>query len=190
VRRAAPVAVIALALFATALTRPAGADPVLDTPPSAMTQPPVAPATPPATPLATRPSAPLTFEPSPGPSGVVIKLLVFAAAAGCGAWLWKKRSTRPVEKRIPDLRILGRVVAGSRSELLLVEIEGQRLLLGVTPHTVQNLYIVPDAPTDGVPAEPKGTTVDSNRGIERRGVQDLDLVEGQARGLRGPAERP
>jgi hypothetical protein len=41
-----------------------------------------------------------------------------------------------------------------RSELVLIDVEGQRLLLGVAPHSIQTLYIVPETPAEDVASEP------------------------------------
>jgi flagellar biogenesis protein FliO len=138
VRRALACGVTALALFAGDLTRTASADPTPPAPdPSsdAVTQ----------TPLQVRPSKPLVLEPSPPASNVGWKLFAMVSIAGAGFWLWKRRAARPVTFQVPQLAILRRISLGVRSELVLIELDGQRLLLGVTPHTVQNLYIVPDA---------------------------------------------
>jgi flagellar biogenesis protein FliO len=173
--------VIALALFATSLTGLAAADPVPDGP-----APPAATAA--STPLPVRPSVPLTLEPAPASPGLGWKLLALVAAAGGGVWIWKKRAGRIIDKRIPELRILGRTVAGPRCELLLVEIEGQRLLLGVTPQSVQNLYIIAEPPTEDA-AEAKAVTPSQARRSSRSSALDIDAIEGQARGLLGHGDR-
>jgi flagellar biogenesis protein FliO len=129
---------MALALFAMTLTRLASADP----PPAEPLDAPAA-----ATPLQVRQPKPLQLDPAPASSGLRWKLLAIAAAAGCGVWLWKKRVVRPAGPNVPELRIVGRTSAGFRSELLLVELGDQRLLLGVTPNSIQNLYIVPESPS-------------------------------------------
>lgn len=174
--------VIALALFATSLTRPAAADPTPDAP-----APPAATAV--STPLPVRPSVPLTLEPAPASPSLGWKLFALVAAAGGGAWIWKKRGGRSIDKRIPELRILGRTVAGPRCELLLVEIEGQRLLLGVTPQSVQNLYIIADPATEDAAVEAKAVSPAQARRSSRASALDVDTVEGQARGLLGHGER-
>jgi flagellar biogenesis protein FliO len=141
VKRLFVCGVTGLALFATGLTGTASADPtptpveVLDAP---TTQ----------TPLQVRPSKPLALESSPKGASVGWKLLGMVLVAGAGFWLWKRRPSRPSPLVVPELAILRRTRLGVRSELVLVDLDGQRILLGVTPHSVQNLYIVPDAETD------------------------------------------
>jgi flagellar biogenesis protein FliO len=90
-----------------------------------------------------------------------------------------------------ELRVLKRMSLGLRNELLLVEVEGQRLLLGMTPHTIQNLYIAPITESTETAAEERlrdddrpMRAPDSARGP--RVVRDTsdDYTEDQARGLR------
>jgi flagellar biogenesis protein FliO len=197
VKRTAACRVIALALFATALTRSASADvPAGALVPAASTSPetrasalPDAPAPAVGTPLQVRPSAPLVLEPAPAGPGFGWKVFALAiAAGGCGLWLWKKRASSPTDKRVPELRILGRTSAGPRCELLLIELEGQRLLLGVTPQSIQNLYIIADAS----PEEPGMEIKESASAPAKRAKnapQGPDAVEGQARGLLSNGER-
>ncbi len=163
--------VIVVALFAMALTRPAGAD----------VQPEGAPTG--ATPLQVRAAKPLALEPAPSTSGWVWKLLAVSGAVGLGAWLWSRRVVRPVDASVPELRILGRTSAGLRCELLLVELGDQRLLLGVTPHSIQNLYIIPEAGSNESEAQAASTG--------RNGTDDMASdIEGQARGLLSIRARP
>ncbi len=89
-----------------------------------------------------------------------------------------------------DMAVLRRTSLGMRSELLLVEIEGQRLLLGVTPHGSQTLYVLPDsqgkAPSppaslgssDSIDGEGawEGEPRDARRGRTRATVIGLSLV--------------
>ena len=44
--------------------------------------------------------------------------------------------------RDTGLTIVRRTTVGLRSELLVVSVEGQRLLLGVTPHSIQSIAIL------------------------------------------------
>ena len=191
--------VIALALVATTVTRAARADPGA---PSEGMSPPMA-----ETPLHVRSSKPLELEPAVPPLAMGWKLSAIALAVGCGAiWLWKRRTARPLDVDIPEVRILRRTPIGVRSELLVIDFEGQRLLLGVTPHTIQNLFIVPpEAPTAGegdapgtfagrladmidasdlVTPSPRSSTNTQASRDSRRMANDVP-IEGQARGLIG-----
>ena len=122
-----------------------------------------------------------------------------------GVWGWKQRSKAVPAGETPELRILRRTSIGVRSELLVVEMGGQRLLLGVTPNTIQNLYIasfaedamvvVPEA-REVRDEEPTSSAVEiarrpSSSGAKRRTLQLplTDTVEEQARGIRAFAER-
>jgi len=109
------------------------------------------------TPLQVRASKPLTLDSAPAGSNVGWKLLGMALVAGAGVWLWKRRPHRSLPAAAPQLAILRRTSLGVRSELILVELEGQRLLLGVTPNSIQNLYIVPTTYADELAAEAEPT---------------------------------
>jgi flagellar biogenesis protein FliO len=143
VKRNIAGSVIALALVATSVTRSARADPAPD--PAASSSegvpPPIG-----ETPLHVRSSKPLVLEPAAPPLAMGWKVSGIALAiGGAGLWLWKRRKIS-FDDQIPELRILRRTPVGVRSELLLVDFEGQRLLLGVTPYTIQNLFIMPPEP--------------------------------------------
>ncbi|MBI5512169.1 MAG: flagellar biosynthetic protein FliO, partial [Deltaproteobacteria bacterium] len=98
-----------------------------------------------ATPLALRPSHPLNLAPEPGSNHTSwTVLLVFAVAAG-GLWYAKRHLPQGQAPAEGGLKILHRASIGVRSELLVVEACGQRLLLGVTPSAVQHLAAL-DAP--------------------------------------------
>ncbi len=109
-----------------------------------------------ATPLNLVPSKPLELaEPAPASNlGWKLGAMGLLAAAGFWAYTKKKNATPVKESAIPEMRILRRTSIGVRSELLLVDLEGQRILLGVTPSNIQSLLIVPDsAMSDPLPVE-------------------------------------
>ena len=126
---AARAAAIALTVGAFALALPAAAD---DAPPGG-------------TPLNVRPSRPLDLAPASSGSHVGATLTVVVAALGAGAWMWKRRATTATSVRRPSITILARQSIGVRSELLVVQIDGQSLLLGVTSGSIQRLAVLPDA---------------------------------------------
>ncbi|MBX3210417.1 MAG: flagellar biosynthetic protein FliO [Labilithrix sp.] len=131
---AAPAAVGAASPAASAEPGPRPRRP--PAPPSA------APEAPAATPLATRPSKPLTLaSPSEGTPFVYKLFAGVGVAAAAGLWLKKKRKGQAA---LPASRIdvLGRTSVGVRSELLVVEVEGTRLLVGMTPSAIQTLAVL------------------------------------------------
>jgi flagellar biogenesis protein FliO len=156
------------------ITPPAAAADAPATAPSAVTPaqtaPAVVPVTPPAqaaqttpppaastsTPLSLVPSKPLELSTEAPTSNLGWKLGAMGVLAAAGFWAYsKKKSARIVASTpIPEMRILRRTSIGVRSELLLVDLEGQRILLGVTPSNIQSLLIVPDsAMSEPVPVE-------------------------------------
>lgn len=96
-----------------------------------------------ANPLGLRPSKPLALaqQPAGAPSGGLLKgIFGVVLIGGALATLWfKKRRPAPRGAIVPPLRVLRRTSIGSRSELLVIEADGQQLLLGVTPQNIQLL---------------------------------------------------
>ncbi len=113
-----------------------------------------------ATPLALRPSKALELSREPQQPGMGWKVVAVVAILGGAAFYVRKRA---LPKRADDrgLTIVRRAPIGLRSELLVVNVEGQRLLIGVTPHSIRNLAVlegedaaatVPGEATDTGPA--------------------------------------
>ncbi|HSY20919.1 MAG TPA: flagellar biosynthetic protein FliO [Polyangiaceae bacterium] len=140
--------VIALTPAARAESRPAAtaAAPVDMVPPSiaapaADTSLPEAPAVETGTPLALRPNKPLELAHEPPPSSMGWKLVALAAILGGAVFYARKKMwVKPTEDG--QLTIVRRATVGFRSELLVVNVEGQRLLLGVTPNSIQSLAVL------------------------------------------------
>ena len=103
------------------------------------------PAQAPATPLNVRPSiaSPLSLAPSHEGLGLGYKVLAFAVVAG-GLVLYarKRRGGRGLDAPKSRIDILARSGLGVRSELVVVEVDGTRLLVGMTPSTVQTLAVL------------------------------------------------
>jgi flagellar protein FliO/FliZ len=141
-------AVMALTPAARAQSLPAApaAAPVDMVPPSiaapaADTSLPDAPAAETGTPLALRPNKPLELAHEPPPSSMGWKLVALAAILGGAAFYARKKMwVKPTEDG--QLTIVRRATVGFRSELLVVNVEGQRLLLGVTPNSIQSLAVL------------------------------------------------
>ena len=78
---------------------------------------------------------------SPAASSVGWKFAAALAIIGGAAFYLRKR-VRPEAAGDTQLTIVRRASIGLRSELLVVNVEGQRLLIGVTPHSIQSLAIL------------------------------------------------
>ena len=92
-------------------------------------------------PLTLRADKPLELAKEPQHAGVGWKLAAVLAALGGAALYMRKRGGTKVKSEA-GIAILRRTTVGFRSELLVVNVEGQRLLLGVTPHTIQSIAIL------------------------------------------------
>ena len=139
------VIVSGLALVASVVT-PAFADEIMG-PPS-----PVAEVAEPAEPVAEDPAPPVEAEKPAGKPlelrpnrssdgsgaggfGIGMKLAAIAAVFGGAFLLFKRKNGGFASPRSVGVgpRIVSRTAVGMRNELLVVEVEGQRLLIGVTP---------------------------------------------------------
>jgi flagellar biogenesis protein FliO len=105
------------------------------------------------TPLAVRPSKPLDLAPAPTGSRYGTALAVFALVGGAGLWLYKRKAAGRSGAPRRTITISARRAIGVRSELLVVEVDGQGLLLGVTPGNIQRLAVLPDPAVAEAPAE-------------------------------------
>lgn len=81
--------------------------------------------------------------PASHPGGGWIALATLAAA-GVGAWSWRKTRTQARASESSRLRVVTRATIGSRSELVIVDAGGQRLLLGVAPGGITTLATLDD----------------------------------------------
>lgn len=96
------------------------------------------------------PDQPLAMSSAPPSDGLWFKLGLCCLIVGGAVWLLRKRGLLAPPAKAQAMTILGRTSIGVRSELLLVEVEGQKLVLGVTPSTVSRLAVLPidgDAPS-------------------------------------------
>lgn len=149
--------VIALSLAVTAVT-PAFADDAKSDfvgPPNPDAAAPAEPAPEAAEPAPAPASAPLQLRPSPTletkpPAtgfGVGYKLAAIAAVFGGALLLFRRKQgvTFNVGASIKP-RVVGRTSIGMRSEVVVIEVEGQRLVLGVTPSQVTTLSVLTEEP--------------------------------------------
>jgi flagellar protein FliO/FliZ len=114
--------------------------------------------------LALLPLAALAAEPQPRPSFVplagggltqmLLGLGAVLALIGGGVWLLRRYPTlRGGEGAI---KVIGGLPLSARERLLLVEVEGTRLLLGVAPGRVQTLHVFAAGAAGGPFGEPFG----------------------------------
>lgn len=129
------------------------------TPPGPSAAPPADPAT--TTPLAVRanpPAKPLALAPASEGLGVGYKLLAIVAIGGAVAlYLKKKRGARTAAAANSKIDILARAGIGVRSQLVVVEVEGTRLLVGMTPSTIQTLAVLQTPEDEGFVAAPEAS---------------------------------
>jgi flagellar protein FliO/FliZ len=97
------------------------------------------------TPLQLRGSASAATEEPVAPSTIGWKLATMAAIAAGGAFYLKRKQASNVAPA-RAIRVVSRVAVGVRTELVVVEVDGQRLLLGITPASVQRLASLGDEP--------------------------------------------
>ncbi|MBX3206254.1 MAG: flagellar biosynthetic protein FliO [Labilithrix sp.] len=155
---------------------------------AALPEPTPAPA---ATPLATRPSKPLTLANTSEGTPFVYKLLAgLGVAAAAGLWLKKKRGVRALAPA-SRIDVLGRTSVGVRSELLVVEVEGTRLLVGMTPSAIQTLAVLDavDASSGAEAAMLEGPERD-RAPIARVEERPMMEIADRARSLLGGARQP
>jgi flagellar protein FliO/FliZ len=173
---------IAMALVATTLTAAAAAETLEGAQgPQGSTSgaPAVAPAST-STPLSLRPGRAIELAPEPQRGTTAWKVAFVLALVG-GAALYLRRRAVPLELRRPELTIVRRAALGLRSEIVVVNVEGQRLLLGVTPHSIQSLAIL-DADEPDVQVAPVAA-----RGGSTLGDRFAAMLDTAARGTAASA---
>lgn len=108
--------------------------------PAAPTPPPSA-----ATPLQVRSSKPLQMAPQNQSTPIGYKLAAGGAVlAAAVIWARKKKGalSKSKAKKRSAIDILGRASIGVRNELLVIDVEGTRLLVGMTPGSMQTLAVL------------------------------------------------
>ena len=96
----------------------------------------------PATPLPVRPSRPLALVAEHGYQGGGWKILLGFAGLGIALMLWKRRAPITAVTTGCEIQVVTRTSIGGRGELLVVDVGGQRMLLGVTSGSVQYLSAI------------------------------------------------
>ena len=107
-----------------------------------------------------RPSRPLSLaRVSHGPVDSWKFLAGFAGLAAA-LWYWKRRAPSASASPAPELQVVRRAALGNRGEVVVIDVAGQRILLGVTPTSVQMLTMLDE------PAAPRATeTVADDAGM-------------------------
>ena len=151
-----------------------------------------------ATPLALRPAQATESTPTTTTAGGVgWKLFAGAGAIALIAWAFKKQRARKHGPERP-IRVVSRTSIGVRSDLLVVEVEGQLLFLGVTPGSIQRLAVLGAEPVlaaeqaseEEAPAtlaDRFGTLLEGSTGAPRRVVAGEGRSGGAARAVEGQA---
>jgi len=145
-----------------------------------------------------RDSAPLKLSDDPSPVGLGWKLAASALLLGGVVYVFRRRALVPPGAN--GLAIVQRTTIGLRTELIVVTMDGQRLLLGVTAHSIHTLAVLdsddalPDASTAANETPRVGSQFDTLLdSIESKPSEPAsrtpptrptdDAIPGQARGL-------
>ena len=76
---------------------------------------------------------------TPGLAGAFLALVLVVALILALAWLLKKLPGAGL-KALPGLRVVASLAVGPKERVVLVDVGGQQLLLGVTQHNVSLLH--------------------------------------------------
>ncbi len=104
-------------------------------------------------PLALRQSQPMAFAEEQSTSSLWWKLLISCAIVVGALWLLKRRLKPSAASKPPVLDVISRKSVGVRSEICIVRVDGHRLLLGITPNSIQRLAALPDPDEGGMLSE-------------------------------------
>lgn len=78
-----------------------------------------------------------------GMLNMVLGLVVVIALILGLAWVLRKYGRLPVTNQV-EMKVLGGISLGTRERAVLVQVEGKRLLLGVSPGRVATLHVMDD----------------------------------------------
>lgn len=96
------------------------------------------------TPLTVRPNRPLALNTEHRGAQESWKLVLGLGVLGLAGWAWKRRQGHGPTTMGPELQIVRRASVSDRGELVVVDVAGQRMLLGVTPNSVQQIAVIDD----------------------------------------------
>lgn len=170
--------VIALTVCAGGLARTARAD---DTPPAEGE-----------TPLQLRPAPkPLELAPSKGGIGGGWKIVLLVGAGAAGLVWYKRKRAAGVAPAEPngELQVLRKASLGGRGELVVVQVDGQRLLLGVTAQSITSLATLAYDEVDAREraSAPPTARVDVAADADTLGDRFATMLGGAARQIAQPA---
>ncbi len=78
-----------------------------------------------------------------GALNMAMGLIVVVALILGLAWVLKKYAHLP-NNNLVDMKVLGGISLGTREKAILIEVDNQRLLVGVTPGHIQTLHVLGD----------------------------------------------
>lgn len=78
---------------------------------------------------------------------VVLSLIFVIAFIPACLWLMKRFQFAQMKLGQSDIKIISAQSLGAKEKLMLVEVEGERLLIGVTPQTISHLRSFPSKTT-------------------------------------------
>ena len=87
---------------------------------------------------AKKPAKSLAAGPSVGLGRSLAVLFCVSVLGGCAMYLRSKKNKAP-KARLAQLRVVGSTKLGGRAQLVLAEVEGRKILLGVTDNSVRKL---------------------------------------------------
>lgn len=125
----------------------------------------------PPAPLPVKHDKPLVTAPPPEGLGLGTKLGLCALVGGAAFWLVRSRLAARGErngasKQGDKPRVLSRTAIGLRHEVVVIEVEGQRFLLGVAPGSIASLGLLPDEPVFASAAPERDSDFDDLRDRE------------------------
>ena len=143
-----------------------------------------------ATPLPVRPSRPLALVAEHGYQGGGWKILLGFAGLGIALMLWKRRA--PITAITPgcEIQVVTRTSIGGRGELLVVDVGGQRMLLGVTSGSVQYLTAIDTPETAALGGRDKTAGFESMFAAARSRSRDKAAIDPREKARELPVERP
>lgn len=97
----------------------------------------------PGTPLALKTDGPSASPRSSGEMGIATKVGACALILGAAAWAFKRRrnASKTDLGAKGSLALLSRLSLGARTEVCVIEVDGQRLVIGVTPQNISTLSV-------------------------------------------------
>ncbi len=94
-----------------------------------------------------RPEQPLELRQESGGLGWGAKLGLVGLAFAGAYFMYRRKTGSSIGQTMgPIARVVGRTPIGPRSSVVIVEVDGQRILLGVTPTTITTLTVLVDEP--------------------------------------------